>query len=123
MHELPPLPLTMALTYSVSSSIQLLLLGSLLYSIGLLLHRLFFHPLRKIPGPWCAAATSWYEFYYDVVLDGQLVRQYPILHEKYGERCRHQTTEIQCLHAICAGPVIRISPDRIHVSDPSFFRE
>lgn len=104
MHELPPLPLTMALTYSVSSSIQLLLLGSLLYSIGLLLHRLFFHPLRKIPGPWCAAATSWYEFYYDVVLDGQLVRQYPILHEKYG-------------------PVIRISPDRIHVSDPSFFRE
>ncbi|KAI8168113.1 Cytochrome P450 monooxygenase BOT1 [Colletotrichum sp. SAR 10_70] len=59
---------------------------------------------RKIPGPWYAAATSWYEFYYDVVLDGQLVRQYPILHEKYG-------------------PVIRISPDRIHVSDPSFFRE
>ncbi|KAI8183253.1 Cytochrome P450 monooxygenase BOT1, partial [Colletotrichum sp. SAR 10_75] len=58
----------------------------------------------KIPGPWYAAATSWYEFYYDVVLDGQLVRQYPILHEKYG-------------------PVIRISPDRIHVSDPSFFRD
>ncbi|KAF5526711.1 Cytochrome P450 monooxygenase BOT1 [Colletotrichum aenigma] len=91
----------MALTYSVSSSIQLLLLWGLLYSIGLLLHRLFFHPLRKIPGPWCAAATSWYEFYYDVVLDGQLVRQYPILHEKYG-------------------PVIRISPDRIHVKATHF---
>ncbi|KAF4850947.1 Cytochrome P450 monooxygenase BOT1 [Colletotrichum siamense] len=94
----------MALTYSVSGSIQMLLVGGLLYSIGLLFYRLFFHPLRKIPGPWYAAATSWYEFYYDVVLDGQLVRQYPILHDKYG-------------------PVIRISPDRIHVSDPSFFRE
>ncbi|KAF4819680.1 Cytochrome P450 monooxygenase BOT1 [Colletotrichum siamense] len=94
----------MALTYSVLGSIQMLLVGGLLYSIGLLFYRLFFHPLRKIPGPWYAAATSWYEFYYDVVLDGQLVRQYPILHEKYG-------------------PVIRISPDRIHVSDPSFFRE
>ncbi|KAF4884779.1 Cytochrome P450 monooxygenase BOT1 [Colletotrichum fructicola] len=94
----------MALTYSVSGGIQMLLVGGLLYSIGLLFYRLFFHPLRKIPGPWYAAATSWYEFYYDVVLDGQLVRQYPILHDKYG-------------------PVIRISPDRIHVSDPSFFRE
>ncbi|KAJ0379821.1 hypothetical protein COL26b_001973 [Colletotrichum chrysophilum] len=82
----------------------MLLVGGLLYSIGLLFYRLFFHPLRKIPGPWYAAATSWYEFYYDVVLDGQLVRQYPILHDKYG-------------------PVIRISPDRIHVSDPSFFRD
>ncbi|KAJ0273931.1 hypothetical protein COL940_009626 [Colletotrichum noveboracense] len=61
----------------------MLLVGGLLYSIGLLFYRLFFHPLRKIPGPWYAAATSWYEFYYDVVLDGQLVRQYPILHEKY----------------------------------------
>ncbi|KAJ0337554.1 hypothetical protein COL922a_006655 [Colletotrichum nupharicola] len=73
----------MALTYSVSGSIQMLLVGGLLYSIGLRFYRLFFHPLRKIPGPWYAAATSWYEFYYDVVLDGQLVRQYPILHEKY----------------------------------------
>lgn len=64
---------------------RILVLGSILYALGLVVYRLFFHPLRKIPGPWYAAATFWYEFYQDVILEGNYVKHYPALHAKYGE--------------------------------------
>ncbi|KAF9879564.1 elymoclavine monooxygenase [Colletotrichum karsti] len=86
------------------SGTQMLLLGCFLYVVGLVTYRLFFHPLRNIPGPWYAAATGWYEFYQDVILDGHFVKEYPGLHSKYG-------------------PVVRVSPSRVHVSDPNYFRE
>jgi len=54
------------------------------YFLVLVVYRLFFHPLRNIPGPRIAAATSWYEFYQDVILVGHYVKEYPVLHEKYG---------------------------------------
>lgn len=55
------------------------------YCIVLVIYRLFFHPLRNVPGPCFAAATSWYEFYQDVILVGHYVSEYPILHQKYGK--------------------------------------
>ena len=67
---------------------QALLVGLgafIVYSVILVAHRLFFHPLRKIPGPWYAAASTWYEFYQDVVLVGHYVKEYPNMHAKYGE--------------------------------------
>ena len=57
----------------------------LLYTSILVVYRLFLHPFRKIPGPWLAAATSWYEFYQDVVLVGNYVKEYPSLHARYGQ--------------------------------------
>ncbi|KXH37991.1 hypothetical protein CSAL01_07922 [Colletotrichum salicis] len=75
-----------------------------IYVIGGVFYRLFFHPLRKIPGPWYAAATYWYEFYQDVILNGNYVKEYPDLHAKYGL-------------------VVRVSPSRVHVSDPDYFKE
>lgn len=51
---------------------------------GLVFYRLFLHPLQKVPGPKVAAATGWYEFYHDVILDGHYIKEYPRLHEKYG---------------------------------------
>lgn len=52
--------------------------------LGLVAYRVYFHPLAKFPGPRLAAATSWYEFYYDVVKDGMMCYQLPKLHARYG---------------------------------------
>jgi hypothetical protein len=78
----------------------LLVLGLTLYA-ALIVYRLFVHPLRHIPGPKLAAASLWYEFYFDVILEGRF------------------QFEIQRLHTIY-GPVIRISPECVHVNDPGF---
>lgn len=54
------------------------------YWLCLVFYRLFLHPLRNVPGPRIAAATGWYEFYQDVILDGHYMKEYPAMHEKYG---------------------------------------
>ncbi|KAL1892346.1 hypothetical protein Sste5346_007084 [Sporothrix stenoceras] len=72
-----------------------------LYLVGLGVYRLFFHPLRHVPGPRLAALTSWYATYYDVYLGGQYLWKIQELHDQYG-------------------PVLRIMPDVVHVNDPQF---
>ena len=51
----------------------------------IVIYRLYFSPLAKIPGPKLAALTTWYEFYYDVIQPGQYVFKIKQLHGKYGE--------------------------------------
>lgn len=60
-----------------------ILVASVLYSF--VIYQLFFHPLRKVPEPWLAAATSWYVFYRDIILGGHYVKEYPKIHAKYGQ--------------------------------------
>ena len=61
------------------------LLGLLfLYTISLYIYRIFFDPLSKFPGSKLAAATQWYEIYYDVILKGQYTFEIARMHEKYG---------------------------------------
>jgi hypothetical protein len=48
------------------------------------LYSVYFGPLAKFPGPKLAAATLWYECYYDVVLGGQYTFKIKELHQKYG---------------------------------------
>jgi hypothetical protein len=72
-----------------------------LYFFGII-NRLFFNPLSGFPGPRLAAATRWYETYFDVLCGGQFMY------------------EIQRLHKIY-GPVVRIGPNEIHVNDPDFY--
>lgn len=55
-----------------------------LYTLGLTLYRLFLSPLAKFPGPKLAAATLWYEFYFDVVKKGQYTFEIGRMHDKYG---------------------------------------
>ncbi|KAF9063712.1 cytochrome P450 [Rhodocollybia butyracea] len=74
----------------------LLLFCSALFYVGTVaLYRLFFHPLRKYPGPVLAAFTEGYEMYYNIVKGGGLVIQIEKLHKIHG-------------------PVIRIGPNTLH---------
>ncbi|KAK1976428.1 oxoglutarate/iron-dependent oxygenase [Colletotrichum cereale] len=75
-----------------------------LYLFVLAVYRLYFHPLAKFPGPKIAALTVWYEFYFDGIKRGRYTFQIQRMHEKYG-------------------PVVRISPNELHVNEPSFIDE
>lgn len=54
------------------------------YFVARALYRLFFHPLAAFPGPKLAAVTTFYEAYYEIVLNGQYGRKISQLHDKYG---------------------------------------
>lgn len=49
------------------------------------IYRLILHPLRGIPGPKLAAATSLYEFDYDVVNGGIYIWEVERMHGHYGK--------------------------------------
>jgi len=63
-----------------------ILSGLLIYSIGLVIYRAFFHPLAKVPGPCLAAVTQWYETYYELVPNGggMFTKRIKRMHEQYG---------------------------------------
>ncbi|KAL4941900.1 hypothetical protein BDV06DRAFT_222655 [Aspergillus oleicola] len=73
----------------------------LLWTITESIRRLYFHPISHIPGPRLAALTWWYEFYYDFIHPGKYVFKIQELHEGYG-------------------PIIRVTPDEIHINDVGF---
>ena len=86
------------------SLLQISLLAWILYGFGLAVYRLLLHPLAKFPGPKLATLSRWYEFYYEVVLQGQFTFHTQKLHELYG-------------------PIVRITPDELHVQDSDFYEE
>ena len=63
---------------------KLLLVFFILYVIGLYIYRIYFDSLSKIPGPKLAAASLWYEFYYDVIKEGRYTWKIWEMHDKYG---------------------------------------
>ncbi|KAF9889352.1 hypothetical protein FE257_007462 [Aspergillus nanangensis] len=96
-------------TYCTTKAMDISTLLSVVSCIAVYLltkpiYRLYFHPLRKIPGPKLTAATFLYEFYYDVILGGQFIFQVEKMHQKYG-------------------PIVRINPREVHIIDHSFYDE
>ncbi|KAK1732034.1 hypothetical protein CTAM01_12799 [Colletotrichum tamarilloi] len=75
------------------------------YHIAIALYNIStFHPLAHFPGPKIAAASYLYEAYYDWWLLGRYGKVIARMHEHYG-------------------PIVRINPDELHVSDPYFTDE
>jgi len=85
------------------STLRLVALGAVLFYIGRIIYRVWFHPLARFPGPCLAAATSLYEAYYEVLHKGgaQFAPKIRELHAKYG-------------------PIVRINPSEISVNDAAF---
>ncbi|KAI0139651.1 cytochrome P450 [Xylariaceae sp. FL1272] len=75
-----------------------------LYTILKVVYRLSFHPLARFPGPKLAAVSSAFEFYYSVGKGGMFPWKLKEMHARYG-------------------PVVRITPNELHFSDPDFYRE
>ncbi|KAH7141326.1 trichodiene oxygenase [Dactylonectria estremocensis] len=72
------------------------------YVLGKGLYNLYFHPLRFIPGPRLAAFSTLYDFWYNVIQDGQYLWVIDRMHNEYG-------------------PIVRIGPNAIHIRDPSYY--
>ncbi|OKL64358.1 hypothetical protein UA08_00972 [Talaromyces atroroseus] len=77
-------------------------LAHLLYLACIATYRLLFHPLAGFPGPKYAALSRWHECYFDVYQQGKFIFWIEKQHEKYG-------------------PIIRITPDELHILDADFW--
>ena len=58
--------------------------GYVVHKLGQIIYSVYLGPLSKFPGPKLAAATLWYEFYYDIIKTGAYVWRVKDMHEKYG---------------------------------------
>ncbi|KAI0399650.1 putative cytochrome P450 [Xylaria palmicola] len=73
------------------------------YWLGVAVYRVFLSSLAKFPGPKLAAATSWYEAYFDL-RSANFPRVLETLHDKYG-------------------PIVRVNPWELSIRDPEFYNE
>ncbi|KAL8786839.1 MAG: hypothetical protein Q9195_008032 [Heterodermia aff. obscurata] len=74
-----------------------------LYRALVIIYRLLLSPLAKFPGPKLAAATSWYEAFFDI-----RSKNFPDilsnLHDRYG-------------------PIVRVNPTELSIRDAEFYNE
>jgi hypothetical protein len=114
----------MALLSSITSSPQSvsIALVSILFLIFIArrVYSVYFGPLSQFPGPKFAAATLWYEFYYDVILQGRYTFKIKELHKKYGMR-RSVLLSERLIESL--GPIIRISPNELHIDQPDYYEK
>ncbi|KAI4232506.1 MAG: hypothetical protein LQ352_008326 [Teloschistes flavicans] len=97
-----PEPLAYLLDCFGNSLVNSVFILGALYPIYLIIYRLFFSELARFPGPWYAAATAWYEFYYDIVHEGKYLFEIEKMHRQYG-------------------PIVRINPHELSINDPDAY--
>ncbi|RDA82760.1 hypothetical protein CP532_2030 [Ophiocordyceps camponoti-leonardi (nom. inval.)] len=109
---------------------QLVALLLLLYIAGKIIYRLYFHPLRKFPGPKLAAISSLPEFYFNVIKGGMFIWELERMHKKYGKEASSQrllllktTSPSNKGGKTSKGPIVRINPDELHICDPDYSSE
>ncbi|CAN9285260.1 unnamed protein product [Alternaria alternata] len=74
------------------------------YWVLLAIYRLHFHPLSRYRGPRVAAVSkSWYEWYWNYYLNGQMIFEIQRLHKQYG-------------------PVVRIGVNDLSIDDPEVYQ-
>lgn len=59
------------------------LIWAVLYQAAVIIPRLYFSPISNFPGPKLAAATGWYEMFWDL-WDASFPDRVEDMHEKYG---------------------------------------
>jgi hypothetical protein len=101
-----------------SEAIYMILICFVLYTAVIYTYRLCLHPLAKFPGPKLAALSNWYEFYYEIIKQGNFTHHIQTLHKQYGMSCQMSCAESKL---ILKGPIIRITPSELHIDDPSFY--
>ena len=99
-----------------------MLFVGLFYCASLVLYRLYFHPLSRFPGPNLAAATKWYEFYFDILSGqgGRFMFEIDRMHDLYG-LCHICKSHAEMNVKPFSGPIIRINPEELHIRDPVFY--
>ena len=75
-----------ATEFLTATNVALAVASGVIYVVSLFIYRAYFDSLSHIPGPKLAAATLWYEFYYDVIKVGRYTWKIGELHEQYGMR-------------------------------------
>lgn len=100
-------------------------LGTAFYCIAVAIYRLFLHPIAQFPGPRLAGLTRWYEFFYEIVQKGQMTFHIQELHKKYGKLVLIRTLQTNEGITVdsCPGPIVRVTPNELHILDSAYFEE
>ncbi|KAI1442050.1 cytochrome P450 [Annulohypoxylon stygium] len=91
-------------TFSASEAFYMVGALYLAYLAAVIFYRLTFHPLAKFPGPFLCKISFIQQCYYEAILNGKFLGRLTEYHRKYG-------------------PVVRISPNEVHINDSSLYHE
>ena len=99
------------------------------YWTNQIIYRLTLHPLARFPGPFFCRIGYLQQCYYEAILNGKFLEKLPEYHRKYGKLLpSYMPSDADCtcwtlVSSGKLGPVVRVNPNEVHISDPSVFHE